>query len=250
MRQNSPGEMREYRDSWKASQDRITKINRRMPRALKKRSEGEHVKILVIGATGPTGRELVSQGLEQGLEMTAAVRQPESAALPEGVALARADVMDAASLAAAVARQGAVICSLGSKISRHPTNLFSQGTRNLIAGMQLAGVRRLVCITGVGAGDSRGHGGFLYDNLIQPLLLHEIYKDKDRQEEIVRTSGLDWTLVRPGMLTNGPKTGKYRQLMDLVGERVGKISRADVAAYILGAVGDTRCFGKTVNLTY
>ncbi len=131
-----------------------------MRHGLLARTEGAeaNVKILVIGATGPTGRELVSQGLALGHEVTATVRRLESARLPEGVALVRADVMAAASIAAAVTGKDAVISSLGAKISRQPTTLFSQGTRNLIAGMQLAGVRRLICITGVGAGDSRGHG--------------------------------------------------------------------------------------------
>ncbi len=81
-------------------------------------------------------------------------------------------------------------------------------------------------------------------------MLNEIYKDKDRQEEIVRMSRLDWTLVRPGMLTNGPRKGKFRRLVDLTGVTIGKISRADVAAYILGALEDRVSFGTTVNLTY
>src|ERR1035437_2331268 len=140
--------------------------------------EEQQMKILVIGATGPTGRELVSQGVALGHEITAAVRHPESAALPAGVRLVRADVNDGASLRAAVDGQDVVISSLGSKLSRKPTNLFSFGTRNLLIAMNDAGVRRLVCITGIGAGDSKGHGGFFYDRIIQPLLLKEIYKDK------------------------------------------------------------------------
>ena len=208
------------------------------------------MKILVIGATGPTGRELVSQGLALGHRVTAVVRHPETAGLPSGTGVVRADVMDAASMSAAVIDQDAVVSSLGSKISRKPTTLFSQGTRNLLAAMQTAGVTRLVCITGVGAGDSRGHGGFMYDRIFQPLLLNEIYRDKDRQEEIVRASHTDWTLVRPGALTNGPKTGEFRQFTDLSDITVGKISRADVAAFILGILADSRSFKQTVNLSY
>ncbi len=208
------------------------------------------MRILVIGATGPTGRELVSQALVLGHQVTAAVRRPPEAGLPPGAVVVRGDVMDAPSLVEAVRGHDVVLSSLGSKIDRKPTVLFSQGTRNLLAAMQLNGVRRLICITGVGAGDSRGHGGFLYDRIIQPLLLKEIYLDKDRQEAVIQQSATDWTIVRPGALTNGPKTGKYRVLEDLTGITVGKISRADVAAYILDHLQDAATLGKTVNLTY
>lgn len=208
------------------------------------------MKILVIGATGATGRELLTQGVALGHEVTAAVRRPESAGLPASVKMARVDVTDAASLAAAAAGQDAVVSSLGTKLSRKPTTLFSDGTRNLVSAMRQAGVRRFVCITGIGAGDSEGHGGFFYDRIIQPLLLNEIYKDKTRQEAVVRESGLDWTLVRPGQLTNGAMTGHFKALTDLTGVTVGKISRADVAAFILERVKDEKSFRSTFTLTY
>jgi len=206
------------------------------------------MKILVIGATGPTGLQLVSQAVALGHEVTAAARRPEAANLPAGVQVVGADVTDAASLAAAGAGQDAVISSLGSRIVRKPTTLLSDGTRNLIAGMSQAGVSRLVCITGIGAGESRGHGGFLYDRIVQPLLLNEIYKDKDRQEAVVRASSLNWTLVRPGMLTNGPRTGGFREMTDLTGIVVGKVARADVAAYILAHLDDLRTYRQAITL--
>ena len=182
--------------------------------------------------------------------MTAVARRPEAAGLPTGIRVVRGDVMDAASMAAAVVGQEAVISSLGSKIDRKPTTVFSAGTTNLIAGMRMAGVRRRVCITGIGAGDSRGHGGFLYDRIIQPLLLNEIYRDKDRQEAIVRESGLEWTLVRPGTLTNGPRRGSFRELTSVEGITVGKISRADVAVSILNHLEDAGSYGQTLTLCY
>jgi putative NADH-flavin reductase len=206
------------------------------------------MKILVIGATGPTGLELVSQGAALGHEVTAAVRRPELASLPADVQVVRTDVMDPASLAAAMAGQHAVISSLGTKMERKPTFLLSEGTRYVIAAMKQAGVSRLICITGIGAGDSRGHGGFFYDRIFQPLMLTEVYKDKDRQEAAVRASGLDWTLIRPGMLTNGTRGGKFRELTDLSGVTVGKISRADVAAYILVHVDDVNSYRQTIML--
>ena len=83
------------------------------------------------------------------------------------------------------------------------TTLFSKATRILIDAMRAAGVRRLVTVTGMGAGDSRGHGGFLYDAVMFPLVLKRIYDDKDVQEQMIRASGLEWTIARPGLLTGG-----------------------------------------------
>ena len=81
--------------------------------------------------------------------------------------------------------------------------------------MKAEHVSRLVCITGLGAGDSAGHGGFLFDRLIFPLLLRKVYADKNRQEAIVRDSGLDWVLVRPAVLNDKPGRGTIRALTDL-----------------------------------
>ena len=92
------------------------------------------------------------------------------------------------------------------------TRLFSESTRILVDGMKAAGVKRLITVTGLGAGDSRGHGGLLYDAVVFPLLLKRVYDDKDVQEWIVRSSGLDWTIVRPGLLKDSPATGRYRVL--------------------------------------
>src|SRR6476659_10926986 len=77
------------------------------------------------------------------------------------------------------------------------TRLFSDSTRILVDAMKTEGVKRLITVTGLGAGDSRGHGGLLYDAVVFPLLLKRVYDDKDIQEWIVRSSGLDWTIVRP-----------------------------------------------------
>ncbi len=208
------------------------------------------MKLAIIGATGPTGRELVRQAIAAGHAVTAAARSPQSANLPKDVRVIEADVSRPSSLQPLVVGQDAVLCALGSKLSRKPTTLLSDGTRNLIGAMLSANVRRLVCITGIGAGDSKGHGGFLYDRVIQPLLLNEIYKDKTRQEGVIRASELDWTIVRPAMLTNGPMTGRIRVIRDLAGVTAKKISRADVAAYILASISEPKTHRSTILITY
>jgi hypothetical protein len=104
--------------------------------------------------------------------------------------------------------------------------------------MKIAGVKRLIAVTGLGAGDSRCHGGLLYDTVAFPLLLKRVYDDKDVQEWIIRSSGLDWTIVRPGLLTNRPPTGRYRILTAAKDWRFGLISCADVADFIVRQIDD------------
>ncbi len=207
------------------------------------------MKILIVGATGPTGNELVKQAVALGHSVSALARKPEATQLPAAVKVFRGDILNPTSLIAPVAAQDAVISSLGSALSRKPTTLLSGGTRNLVSAMRQSGVRRLICITGIGAGDSKGHGGFFYDSIIQPLLLNEIYKDKTRQEEVVAESGLDWTLVRPAALTNGARTGQVKAFTDLRGVTVGKIGRADVAAWILARLSEPSTIRQTYTIT-
>jgi uncharacterized protein YbjT (DUF2867 family) len=193
--------------------------------------------LLVIGATGPSGREIVSQALAQGHAVTALVRNAPKAAFPTSVKLAVGDILDTSSLEKASTGQEAVICSLGSAISGpfKEITLLSEGTRNLVAAMKSRGVRRLICLTGIGAGESQGHGPWYYNWLFQPLVLRGVYHDKTRQGEIVRASGLDWTLVRPAILTSGLAKGvpAVKAFTQLAGIHVSTISRADVAAFCL-----------------
>jgi hypothetical protein len=106
-------------------------------------------------------------------------------------------------------------------------------------------VKRLIAVTGLGAGDSRGHGGLLYDAVVFPLLLKRVYDDKDVQEWIIRSSGLDWTIVRPGLLADGPATGQYRVLTAPNDWRFGTISRADVADFLVRQIDDRSLMGTT-----
>jgi putative NADH-flavin reductase len=191
------------------------------------------MRVLIIGATGPTGRELVRQAREKGHAVSALVRRPEAASGLSGVRLIKGDLLVASTLGEALHDQDAVLSAVGTKLSRKPTTLLSDGARNLVAAMEREGPRRLICITGIGAGDSRGHGSFAYNWLVMPLLLSEIYKDKTRQEAVIQASSLDWTIVRPAELTDGPATGAYRVATDLSGFVGSKISRADVAGFML-----------------
>ena len=184
-----------------------------------------HMKLLVIGATGASGKEIVRQALALGYDVTALVRNATKASFVPLVKKAVGDVLDSGSLRKALTGQEAVICSLGS-VATGPfkeMTLLSEGTRNLVATMQAQGVSRLICITGIGAGESKGHGPWYYNWLIQPVVLRGVYQDKTRQEAIVRGSGLAWTLVRPAILTNGTAKGDEEHCQTLFADAREKL---------------------------
>jgi putative NADH-flavin reductase len=191
-------------------------------------------KILVLGATGGTGRLIASQALARGHQVTALVRSPEKGSELKGAKLIVADVRDEKALREALKGQDAVVSALGTPASPfREVTLLSTATRALVNAMKAEHVSRLVCITGIGAGDSAGHGGLLFDNVIFPLLLKKVYADKNRQEAIIRNSGLDWILVRPSVLNDKPSLGSVRALTDLSDFHGGTISREDVATFVL-----------------
>jgi putative NADH-flavin reductase len=209
------------------------------------------MKLLVIGATRGIGFQLLEQALQVGHAVTALVRDPQK--MPkqhDRLRVIQGDILDLDPVQSARAKQEAICVTIGIGITWKPVTVFSEGTRNVLEAMRRQGVRRLICITGIGAGDSKGHGGFLYDRLFNPLLLKTIYEDKDRQEALIRASETEWTIVRPGFLTNGPLTKKYQVITDLTGVTSGKISRADVAHFILEELAANRYLGQAPLLTY
>jgi putative NADH-flavin reductase len=158
------------------------------------------------------------------------------------------NALDASEVEAAVAGQDAVLSALGTRSARR-TTLFSESTHNLISAMDKHGVRRLVCITGIGVGDSKGHVGFLYDRIIRPFVVKNVYDDKERQEEAIKQSDLDWVIVRPARLTDEPAKGEYR--VYLGGSYTAKtISRADVAAFMLAQLTDDTYVRKMPVISY
>lgn len=203
-------------------------------------------RILVIGASRGVGLATVKRALKAGHEVRALARSADAIALndPHLVKIA-ADAHDETALAAAMDGIDAVIMTLGTRNLFVRTTMFSDITRRVIATMKAVGVRRLIVLTGLGAGDSRGHGGFFYDHLFLPLLLDRIYRDKTVQEDLVKASGLDWVIARPGMLNNGRRTETYDVLRDPADWRGGAISRADVADFLVKQVAGNDWLGTT-----
>jgi putative NADH-flavin reductase len=211
------------------------------------------MKLLVIGASRGIGLEVVKQALSRGYEVRAFARSAASIRLSNPRLEKRSgSALNASDVASAMPGVDAVVLTLGVRAGPGmvlgPIHLFSKATQIVIDAMKKACVRRLICVTGFGAGDSRAKLGLLQAIFFE-LLLGRAYEDKDAQETLVKRSGLDWIIVRPVLLTNGPNTGRYKVLDHPKDWRSGTISRADVADFLLKQVQDSSYLGKTPVLT-
>jgi putative NADH-flavin reductase len=206
------------------------------------------MKLLVFGATGGTGRQCVDQALAQGHQVTAFVRQ--SAALTvqhPDLTIIQGDITDQDAVQRAIPGHDVVISALGT---RGGPAVLPEGTRNILEAMASHGVRRSLWVSSFGAGDSLKQMGWLSQTLIVKGFLRQAIQEKNAQEQIILASGGDWTIARPGGLTDGPLTGAYR--VTGPGDKVGRpsISRADVADFMLKNLTDTRYARRAVGLTY
>jgi len=206
--------------------------------------------VVIFGASKGIGLATVRRALEAGYQVRAFARSASS--IPDAhpnLEKVDGDALDHAAVRAALQPGDIVIQALG--ISLTPRNvvgrvtLFSEATRVLVDAMGEAGAKRLICVTGFGAGDSADAGSFLYSTLGRQGFLKRAYDDKDVQEWIVRKSGLDWVIARPGILTDGPATGGYQVLTDPSEWRLGKISRANVADFLVKQVDSHEYLGET-----
>ena len=205
--------------------------------------------ILVFGATGPTGQQLVKQALTRGHKVTAFARRPE-ALLDQRLRVVAGDVLrDDAKIDEAMHGQDAVVSALGRRPSFSSDHLISRGMKAIAAAMERAGVRRIVLMSAFGVGES-ARDAPLVPRIMYCVLLRDIFADKLAAEEQLRSTGLDWTIVYPVLLTDGPLTGRYR-----VGERLElrglpKISRADVAHFMLGEIEKPAWVRRIAALSY
>ncbi len=209
--------------------------------------------LLIIGASRGIGLEAVRQALDAGHRVKAFARSAKDISIdhPALIKIA-ADAQDNQALIAALEGVDLVIQTLGvksgPKMMLQPVDLFSKATRALLPAMEQAGVKRLVTVTGFGAGDSRHRGGFLY-KIGFNLFLRRAYDDKDVQEKLIRESDLDWTIVRPVVLYDGARTGQYHVLTDPKRWRVGFISRANVADFLVKQIEDRSYIHQTPVIT-
>lgn len=206
------------------------------------------MKLIVFGATGSVGRLVVDQALSQGHDVTAFTRDPVKVERRhERLTVAGGDVTDVGTASDVVAGHDAVIVALGAG---RKGGVRAPGTKAVIEAMQAAGVRRLIVQSTIGAGDSRTNLNFFWKRIMFGMLLRPAYADHQEQERIVRGSDVDWTIVRPGAFTDGPRTGAYRRGLGPEEKSQLKISRADVADFVLEQVGDDTYLRRTPAISY
>jgi putative NADH-flavin reductase len=212
------------------------------------------MRLTIFGASGNTGRHLLTQALDAGHTVIAVVR--DSTRLPirhQRLQVVVVDVLDPAAIGPAVAGADAVISALGPRPPRNRSSIMSAATASILAAMQATGTSRLVVISAAPvAGDD--HGTTLPQRLLAgPLLrilLRGLYADMATMEDTVKRSGVDWTILRPPWLSEGPRTGSYRQAKDGNLRGGARISRADLAEAILASLQDPDTVKATIAIGY
>jgi len=205
------------------------------------------MRVLIIGASKGIGLETTRQALGAGHYVRALARSATAISISNpSLEKMPGDALKPKDIEAALVGVDVVIQSLGVGLSDmfRPVHLFSEATRVLIAAMRSEGVKRLICVTGFGAGDSRASISCL-QRLPFQIVFGRAYDDKSLQEQLIKESELDWTIVRPGVLTSGPRTGHYQILSEASQWRNGIISRADVAEFLVRQIGDQTYIRKT-----
>ena len=209
------------------------------------------MKLVIFGATGSIGIQVVEQALDQGHQVTAFARTPAKLDIQHpNLMLFQGDVTNLASVEQAIQGQDAVVCVLGGGKNLSST-VRSEGTQQIIRAMEQTGVRRLICQSTLGAGDSWSNLDFYWKYIMFGFILRKVFADHQLQERYVKQSQLDWTIVRPSAFVDGPRTGVYQhgfasnqKLPSL------KIARADVADFLLKQLASDAYLGKTPGLSY
>jgi putative NADH-flavin reductase len=205
------------------------------------------MKLIVFGATGGTGRQVVAQALSAGHTVTAVARRPDALAMRhERLTVLRGDVLEPATLVQPIAGQNVVVSALGAR-TRAPTTVFSAGVSNIMQAMKTAGVRRLICISAAGLDPGPGLLRSIAKSILYRMLKHS-YDDLRRMEALIKENGLDWTIIRAPRLTNKPRTGHYQIATNQHLSRGASIARADLADYIVTHLVDSGSYRALVEI--
>jgi putative NADH-flavin reductase len=208
------------------------------------------MKILVLGTRG-IGLQVIKLGLLYGHNMRAFSRHPETLSIShENLSIYRGDAANADDIEAAAEGMDIIVSAIGIPPAKNEFSIFSTSTGHLVSTVKKNNIKLLIVVTGIGAGDSLGHGGFIYDRIIFPVLLSKVYENKNKAESILSKSDINWIIVRPGFLTDGKLTEKYRIITKLDGIKCGKISRSDAAHFILTQAASRTYIKQTPLITY
>ncbi|GAA2095676.1 NAD(P)-dependent oxidoreductase [Actinomadura alba] len=187
------------------------------------------MRLAIFGGTGQVGRQLVQQALDRKHKVTALVRDPARAPVHDRLRIVQGDVRDARAVQKTLTGSDAVLSALGQRRLRGVT-VCTDGMRAILPAMQTHGVTRLLAVSGYGVADSRHHGVYVTSLW---LMIRSIMRDKERMEELIKGSDTRWTIIRPAVLTSGPRTGGYRTGTGLHLAYGSKVSHADVADFML-----------------
>jgi putative NADH-flavin reductase len=204
------------------------------------------MKITIFGGTGRTGAYLVREALDKGFDVTVLARDPAKMTISDThLAVVKGDITDANVVASAIKGAGAVLSGLGPTDNK-PTFAVSRGMENILAAMKVGKVNRLVMTAGAGVGDPEDAPKFMnkFMNILLKVMAKNVLADMSKAVEIVRSSDLDWTVVRLPMLTDDPKIGKVK--VAYMGKGMGaRIARADIAPFLVEQINDKTYFHKS-----
>jgi len=207
------------------------------------------VKLLILGATGKTGGHILAQALDRGNQVTILARDRSKAGIPrERLRVIEGDVRNHEALARAMDGQDAVISAIGRGMSFKSENLIGQSVPGILMAMKAQGIKRLMFMSAMGVGETYRQAPVMA-KLFFRTLLRGIYADKLAGDQLIRNSTLDWTIVQPVQLNDGPLTKNYRAGEQVPMSGMPQISRADTAHFILDRLNDPATFGKTLILS-
>jgi len=208
------------------------------------------MKILIVGATGPTGRLVLERALQSGDAITVLARRPEALDdVKDKMTVIPGDATSHEDMAKAMNGQDAVIATLGTGRSLRANDLFTRAAEAFVSAAKQTGVSRLVWLSSFGVGDTFWDATIV-QKIMYRTLLRDIYRNKEASEKIIRGSDLDWTIVYPTSLYNGPAKGQYRVDDRIKMKGAPGINRADVADFICKAVRDDRWIRRNAVITY
>jgi putative NADH-flavin reductase len=212
----------------------------------------EMKKIIVFGATGGTGRQVVELALQRGFEVTVIVRNPAAFTVQHShLKVVKGDVLQPFTFKNEISENDIVISCLGiPKVQQ--TTLYSESMKNMVAVMQASGASRILCISSGAVSvppDSSFIMTFLLKNVLQRIY-KPVYTDMRLMEKIIHESGLNWTIVRAPKLTDGKRTEKYKDITNQPLRSIPTISRADLADYMLNQISEMRTYQSRVDIAY
>ena len=211
------------------------------------------MKVLVIGAAGKTGKLVVERAVAAGHSVTALVHQHEdpndhkNEDFPASVETIHGDVRNPSRLDQVMLGQKAVIDAIGGSTPYKETDLESSSARAVIDAMHRNNVQRLLVISVMGAGDSKDHAGFFYEHILLPTFLRGTLPDKENMESAVETSGLDFVIVRPPVLSDHDPKGTVNVLTG--DEKAAKLTRADLAQFLVDQITSNQYLGQSITIS-